>query len=137
MTVRHRGEADAAQRERDGIAIGQVAAWMARLLADDVTEQDRIECQRWRERDPVHEQAWQRICQVSGRFAAVPSGTGGTWTLENARQAVVSRRRFLKLLALAGVGVGATWMGAHHTRFGRGLVAQYQTRVGETGTFTL
>lgn len=138
MTLASReGLAEAARRNSDDDAIEAAASWMARLLADDVTEQDRIDCQRWRDEDPRHEHAWQRMCQVSGKFAAVPAGTGGTQALEQARRAVMSRRRFLKLSAFAGVGVTATWLGASHTRFGRGLMAQYQTGVGETRSFTL
>jgi len=135
MTMASRWMQKTAQPEHDGAAIEAAAGWMARLLADDASEQDRIDCQRWREEDPRHEQAWQRMCQVSGKFAAAPAGTGGV--LEKARRAVVSRRRFLELSALAGVGVTTAWLAAPHTRLGRGLLAQYQTGVGETRRFTL
>jgi len=123
--------------QSDDADMEAAAGWMARLLADDVTEQDRIDCQRWRDQDPRHEQAWRRLCQVSDKFAAVPTDTGGTRVLEKSRQAVASRRRFLKLSAFAGAGVTAAWLGATQTRFGRGLLAQHRTGVGETRTFIL
>ena len=77
------------------------------------------------------------MCQVSGKFASVPAGTGGTRVLEQAHQAVVSRRRVLQLSALAGVSVTAAWLGANHTQYGRGLKAEYWTGVGETQRFML
>lgn len=123
--------------EGDSAALETAAGWMARLLADDATDQDRIDCQRWREQDPAHEQAWQRMCQVSGKFAEVPAGTGGARALEKARQAVLSRRRFLELSTFAGIGITATWLGATRTPFGRALLAEYRTGVGERQTFTL
>ncbi|MFP4138339.1 MAG: FecR domain-containing protein [Halomonas sp.] len=122
----------------DSAAIEAAAGWMARLLADDATEQDRLDCLRWREQHPQHEKAWQRMCQVSGKFDAVSAGTaGGAGVLEKAHRAVMSRRRFLELSALAGVSVTATWLVATRTQLGRGLLAQYRTGVGETRTFTL
>jgi len=121
----------------DSDLIEAAAGWMARLLADDATEQDRIDCRRWRGQDPRHEQAWQRMCRVSGKFASIPAGTDGTRVLEKARRTVISRRRFLELSALAGIGITATWLGAPHTRLGRSLLAEYRTGVGETGRFTL
>jgi len=123
--------------EGDSATLETAAGWMARLLADDATEQDRIDCQRWREQDPAHEQAWQRMCQVSGKFAAVPAGAGGTRVLEKARRAVLSRRRFLELTGFAGIGITATWLGATQSPYGRGLLAEYRTGVGERQTFTL
>jgi len=120
-----------------GDPVEEAAGWMARLLADDASEQDRIACQRWREQDASHEQAWQRMCRVSGKFASVPAGTGGTGILEKAHKAVLSRRRFLNLSVLAGAGVSATWLAGTQTRLGRGLMAQYRTGVGETRTVTL
>ncbi|MFW5823618.1 MAG: FecR/PupR family sigma factor regulator, partial [Marinobacter sp.] len=37
---------------------------MARLLADDASEQDQIDCRHWREQDPRHEQARHKPQQV-------------------------------------------------------------------------
>ncbi|MDX1588307.1 MAG: FecR domain-containing protein [Oleiphilaceae bacterium] len=121
----------------EGDAIEVAAGWMARLLADDATEQDLADCRRWRERHAANERAWQRMCQVTGKFAAVPPGAGGTQVLEKARRADLSRRRFLKLGALAGISVSATWLATTRSPYGRALMAQYRTGVGESQTFTL
>ncbi|MDX1635199.1 MAG: FecR domain-containing protein [Marinobacter sp.] len=123
--------ADGGPAEPDHIEAA--ARWMARLLADDVSDQDRLACQQWRAADPRHEQAWQRMCRVSGKFASIPAGTE---ILESARKAVVSRRQFLNLSLLAVVGAGA-WLAAPHARVGAGLLAQYRTGVGESQTYTL
>lgn len=123
-----------AQDAADGDHIEAAARWMARLLADDVSERDQLGCRNWRSQDPRHEQAWQRMCQVSGKFASVPARTE---MLEKAHKAVVSRRQFLNLSVVAAVGLAATWLAAPHTLLGRSLLAQYRTGVGESQTFTL
>ena len=117
--------------------IEQAATWMARLLADDASEQDQINCQRWRQQHPANEQAWQRMCQVSGKFATVPQGSGLSRALGKAQQAVMSRRRFLKAMAVGGVGVAIGGLGVSRTPTGRAMLAQYRTNVGEIRTFHL
>lgn len=134
MTMGSQRHYPAAPMAADSEHIETAARWMARLLADDVSEQDQIGCRQWRNQDPRHEQAWQRMCQVSGKFTSVPAGSE---ILEKAHKAVVSRRHFLNLSVLAAVGVAATWLGAPHTRLGSSLLAQYRTSVGESQTFTL
>ncbi|WP_075880930.1 FecR domain-containing protein [Vreelandella massiliensis] len=116
--------------------IETAAGWMARLLADDVSEQDRTNCQQWREQDPRHERAWQRMCQVSGKFS-LPANAGGTKVLERAHKAVTSRRQFLNLSIFMAAGLTAAWLGASRTRLGGSLLAQYRTGVGETRELTL
>lgn len=120
--------------ENDSDAIKAAASWMARLLADDATEQDTINCQQWRDQSLVHEQAWQRMCKITAKLASLPKGTG-VQVLEKVNQSVISRRHFLNILAV--VGVTATWLGASQTRLGRSLQAQYRTGADETRTFTL
>jgi transmembrane sensor len=117
--------------------IEQAAGWMARLMADDVCEQDKLNCQRWRDQHPEHEQAWQRMCQVSGKFTNLPQSGGLSSVIEKAHQAVTSRRRFLKTLALAGVGVSVTAFSLPHRSMGRVMLAQYRTGVGEIRTVQL
>ncbi|MCS6235419.1 DUF4880 domain-containing protein [Shewanella baltica] len=132
----NQSEAENIGQENDSNAIEAAAGWMARLLADDASEQDSINCQQWRDQSSLHEKAWQRMCQITGKFASLPKGTG-IQVLEKVSQSVVSRRRFLNVLALAGIGVTATWLGASQTRLGRSLQAQYRTGANETRTFTL
>lgn len=117
--------------------VDQAAVWLARLLSDDATEQDQLYCLRWRRQDPGHERAWQRVCRVSGKFAEVPAGSDGARVLENARRATVSRRRFLEISALAGVGVTAIWLATPQVELGRKLMAEYRTGFGEMRSFTL
>ncbi|MFP4251387.1 MAG: FecR domain-containing protein [Guyparkeria sp.] len=117
--------------------IETAAGWMARLLADDATDQDRSECRRWREADPRHERAWQKMTEVSGKFASVPANTDGARVLMRARQTSASRRRFLNLSLLMAVGATAGWLGATHTGVGHGMLAEYRTGVGESETVTL
>lgn len=136
MPATNQSEVENIAQENDSDAIEAAAGWMARLLADDATEQDSINCQQWRNQSSLHEQAWQRMCQITGKFSSLPKGTG-IQVLEKVNQSVLSRRLFLNVLAVIGVGVTATWLGVSHTRFGRSLQAQYCTGANQTRTFTL
>jgi len=131
------GRAARTEEKAEAEHIEAAAGWMARLLADDATEQDRIQCERWRRQDARHEQAWQRLCEVSGKLASLPADAGGSEVLERAWRAASSRRRFLSLSALAGIAITSGWLGGTQTRLGRSLLAQYRTGVGETETVTL
>ena len=112
--------------------IEEAAAWMARLLADDTSDEDRLNCRRWREQNPRHEQAWQHISRISGKFAQVPKDTDGARVLEYGRRAALSRRRFLQWVGVTGLGASSAWFGLNHTRTGRGTLAEYRTVMGET-----
>lgn len=124
-------------REPDFVLVEEAAAWLARLLADDTTDEDIADCRRWREQHPRHEQAWQRICQISGKFAKIPAAADGTQVLENARRSALSRRRLLQVAIIAGLGGTSAWYGLNRSQTGRGLLAQYRSGVGETRHLTL
>lgn len=123
-------------QQSDTEHIDAAARWMARLLADDVTDQDYINCQQWRSQDPRHEWAWQRMCQVSGKFT-LPMNGSGTQVLERAHKAAMSRRHFLSVSLIVLGGLTSAWLGAPHTRLGRRLMAEYQTGTGETRNVSL
>jgi transmembrane sensor len=53
---------DASSRNR---AVHDAARWYARLQAPDCTQWEREEFARWRERDPVHEQAYRAACRLA------------------------------------------------------------------------
>ncbi len=116
----------------DQVLIEEAAAWMARLWADDVSDEDRAGCQRWRVENPRHEQAWQQLCEVSGTFSRLPASSNGTRVLENARQTALSRRHFLQWTSAVMVTSIATAYGLNRSGGWRGALAQYQTGVGET-----
>ena len=130
-------EAADSRRHTDIALIEEAAAWMARLLADDTSDEDRLNCRRWRDQNPRHEQAWQHICRISGKFTQVPGDADGTRVLENARRSALSRRRFLQWVGVTGLGASSAWFGLNHTRTGRGYLAQHRTAVGEIRQITL
>lgn len=87
-------------------SIDQACSWMARLLADDTSDQEQRDCLRWRQADPGNEAAWQQLQRVQSRFNSLPDRTAGSNVL--AARPSLSRRQ---LLALAGVGAGVGLLG--------------------------
>ncbi|KDM92483.1 DUF4880 domain-containing protein [Photobacterium galatheae] len=52
--------------------IRQASGWMARLWADDVSDEDRQAFHAWRLDHPDNESAWQQLTQIQAQFSAVP-----------------------------------------------------------------
>ncbi len=107
--------------------LDQACVWMARLWADDVSEQDRRAFAQWYEASPEHAAAWQRAQQLQACFQKVTDPVAG-YQILNHRPANLSRRRFL-----AGVGLlGAIGLVATDSSLPTGLSgADWQTRRGE------
>lgn len=82
--------------------------WQLRLRAEPGNTALHQQWQAWRQQDAQHDQAWQRLQQMSGMFHAsqLPDATR-TIPLLNRAQADLSRRRTLKLLGL-GLAVGGS-----------------------------
>lgn len=107
-------------------AIAQAAGeWFALLSSEACTEADRGAWRQWRDAHPRHEHAWQRVEQVARRFGMLEPSAALT-----ALGRAAPRRQFLQTLAVAGVAVGAGWLGYRHVPW-RAWTADYQTAVGE------
>lgn len=98
----------------------QAVQWMLRLTAGDADAAEQLRFQQWRQADPAHAQAWATLQEsVAGPLQALRA-LGATQTPDSAGAALrgmlvrgPSRRLFLgKTLALTGVAVGASWLGA-------------------------
>ncbi|NAW87335.1 FecR domain-containing protein [Photobacterium halotolerans] len=113
-------------------SIRQASRWMARLWADDVTDDDKRAFDAWRTESPDNESAWQQLTQLQGQFAALPKQASSRRILMARRG--VSRRRLLSLAAMGLLTAGLVAVKVlHHTP--RGQV--YATAVGEIRKLTL
>lgn len=113
-------------------SIRQASRWMARLWADDVTDDDKRAFAAWRTDHPDNESAWQQLTQLQGQFSALPRQASSRRILM-ARHGV-SRRRLLSVAAMGLLAAGLVAVKVlHHTP--RGQV--YATAVGEIRQLTL
>ncbi len=105
-------------------SIEQAALWMARLWADDVTEQDKKSFQTWLAAHPDNAYAWSQLELLQQKFSAIPATPATRKTLLNRTR--VSRRQ---VLSLAGVGFATAGLGFSLAEPSSGL--EYATAVGE------
>ncbi|MNR82259.1 fec operon regulator FecR [compost metagenome] len=95
--------------------------------------------ERWLQAQPVHASAWQRVQSLKSNFSAIPSrlALNALQAVETQRKANgLSRRQALKLLMLAGVAVGSTWLTHDHLPWQR-VLADASTATGEQRSVTL
>lgn len=120
-------------RPIDPAIMRQAAEWIAQLWSDDVSDQDRAECARWRARHPDHEQAWQRLIAFEHKLGSVPR--------DAARQALrapagAGRRRVLRALGLGAVAAGAG-LSVRHSDTWQRAASDYRSGTGEIQALTL
>lgn len=114
----------------DASVVRQAASWMARLWSDNVSEADRDGCARWRAQQPEHEQAWQRLRLMEGKFAAVPDPAARAALHSLPRKPAGARRKALRALGL-GIAVGGAWRLASQSEPWRQGLADYRSGRGE------
>ena len=113
--------------------IEQAAAWHAELAADDCTDADRENCERWIAADPAHRVAFQRMdgfAREAARHGAVERA---------AAENVGARRRSritLLVVLLGGSAAMAAWT-ASRTPALRAAIADQRTTIGEVRNTTL
>lgn len=108
----------------------QAVQWLVELQAG-ANEQQRRNWQRWREADPEHERAWQRIESMNQRLRGLsPQATRRA--LDG--QTDTGRRQALKLLGLMAIAAPTGWLGYQHAQ---PWLADYRTGVGERRSFVL
>lgn len=120
-----RGAGDAAAIPPD--ALDQAAEWLMRLHDDDVTDADRLACERWRASRPENAQAWSRAEHLLGMLGGLPAPLALP-TLGRDKRAE-RRHTLVKLAALLAAGPAA-WALWHHTQDG-GWRADFRTATGE------
>jgi len=102
--------------------VEQAIAWAVRLQMHGATPDAMLSLQRWRDADPCHEQAWQRLAAIGSQFSSLPpEASRATLDASLARR---QRRQALKVLAGIGFAGTATWF-AIDTR------ADYRTGTGQ------
>ncbi|CAN5667875.1 FecR family protein [soil metagenome] len=111
--------------------------WLVELQSDPASDALRREWSHWRMADPLHEQAWQRIESVNGRFA----GLGAPATAMVAQAALtprrsVRRRQAVQTLALVFFAGGTAWTLQRHTPW-REWTADLRTGPGDRRSLTL
>lgn len=92
--------------------LDEAIAWSVRLQSGQATPEERHDWVRWRNADPDHEAAWQRV-EAAQRIA-----TGGEWPAAGAQLAAqalqlagrepdAGRRRMLRAIGLGAAGAAA------------------------------
>ncbi|NIF29744.1 DUF4880 domain-containing protein [Pantoea sp. Tr-811] len=107
----------------------QAAHWLVLMHEHPLSTAQQQACERWRQTDPEHERAWQRMQQVQQQLGGVPTAIArGTLNRE--------RRQALKALLVLAAIAPAGYLGY---RFGtrQGWMADYRTVVGERQQMTL
>ena len=104
-------------------AVEQAIAWAVRLQMHGATPDALQSLQRWRDADPGHEQAWQRLAAIGNQFSGLPP-LASRATLDASLARRRQRRQSLKVLAGIGFAGTAAWF-AIDTR------ADYRTGTGQ------
>jgi len=103
--------------------VEQAIAWAVRLQMHGATPDALHSLQRWRDADPCHEQAWQRLAAIGNQFSGLaPEASRATLDASLARRR--QRRQALKVLAGIGFAGTATW-------FAIDTQADYRTGTGQ------
>ena len=113
-------------------AIRQASLWMARLWADDVTEQDKQAFQSWLTASSENEFAWQQLEFLQKKFNSVPQTQMSRKVLTKPRRGL-SRRQ---VLLLGGISLGTLGL-VLSSRAEIPSGAEYVTATGEVRTLTL
>ncbi|MFB8830078.1 FecR domain-containing protein [Azotobacter sp. CWF10] len=108
----------------------EAVRWLVELQ-EGADEQLRRDWQHWREADPEHERAWQRIESVNRRLRGLPPAAARA-AVEGAP--LHGRRQVLGMLGLAAVAAPAVWLAGRQTP---AWLADYRTAVGERRDITL
>ncbi|KAG1441239.1 hypothetical protein G6F57_018764 [Rhizopus arrhizus] len=121
----------------DPKVIRQAADWWARLR-EDATDADRAGFERWRQAQPAHELAWQRMSALTRDVALGVAEAGSGVAARTLRQAplIQSRRNAIRwMVSAAGLGLGAWAVGERGAI--RRLTADLRTGTGERRALTL
>jgi transmembrane sensor len=113
----------------DPAVLDQAAHWFVRLASGQASTQDHHALLQWRDADPEHERAWQRLQGVEQKLR------GGALPAPVARAALgavdLGRRRTLKTLAVAGAALGSAALWQREQGLWQRWTADYRSGVGE------
>ena len=118
--------------------VSQAIEWMVLLRSGTATSRDAQAFAGWRCLDPRHDEACRRIEGVLGEFSVCQAAPDAT------RQALLAKRRTLKLLGGCGVVVAAGFLARHSgmanalfDEYLAGSFADYRTGTGKREVVTL
>jgi len=106
----------------------QALAWLVTMWSGEVTAEDQLALNNWRQASAAHEQAWLDVQRIHQRLRAVPAETGGPVLRAAARRG--GRRAVLRGLALVGCG-GVALHTLRDSVTWQAMTAQYATATGE------
>jgi transmembrane sensor len=105
--------------------------WWLLQQEQGLSEARQQEWLAWRQADPLHEQAWQRIAGVNQQLAGMAAPQqAGIARAALAPRKPAARRRVVQALALAAFGGGVAWQLEQRTPW-RSWVAEARTARGE------
>jgi transmembrane sensor len=115
-------------------------AWKVRLQSGAASQAEFESFARWRDADPAHALAWDRLQHIGTLLTVMPArALRSTLARADADRARTGRRAVLKSLLLVGgtaTGAGATWSGYRWLPW-QDLVADYYTAVGDQAQVSL
>ncbi len=116
-------------------ALMQAMEWLVMIWSREATADQLQALSLWRESDPEHERAWQRVQQLNSRLDSIPKPLAGS-SLRGAQAAMVGRRKTLGgLAALLASALGG--YAARDTTVVQSRLADVRTRTGEIRVLTL
>jgi transmembrane sensor len=89
--------------------LAEAADWMMQLHAGNVTAEQRLAWERWRQTSGEHAQAWQRAEVLMHKFGSVPSALGMPALHASQR----SRRKAVSRLAMLMAALPMGWLSWH------------------------
>lgn len=119
--------------------VDQAIHWMVKLDFGEASATTRKAFAQWRDANPLHALAWQRVQALRTDFSGMPPALALlTLQAADARRGVggLKRRQALKVLALAGISV-VTAASVRELAPWQGLVADASTATGEQRTMRL
>ncbi|MPS48719.1 FecR family protein [Methylobacillus sp.] len=123
----------------DTALVKQAIDWLIKLQNNKENAAVIAACTAWRQADPQHELAWQRVSLIHGEIRqglhALPDSAQAANVLQTTLQRT-QKRRSLKLLTLAVLAGSSTLIGREITPWQQWM-ADYSTDIGERRSFTL
>ncbi|WP_020182113.1 FecR domain-containing protein [Methylotenera sp. 1P/1] len=119
------------QISTESTIVQEAVKWMVTLQSGIASEDDLLNCEKWRKQSQTHEETWQQLVGLSGNLKSIPKALAHA-TLDNSEvnRKLQSRRLVLKsVLLLAGSGTLA-YSGYQFTPWQQ-MIADHGTAVGE------
>jgi transmembrane sensor len=126
----------ASQPPIDPVIVQHAIQWMTRMWSGEASDKDRGACLAWRQENPEHERAWQRLQVMEDKLGVVPHTVAHHALVQPAMTANASRRKTMRAFGLL-LGVGATIYATRQTQSWQMVSSDISTGTGEIRTVTL